>query len=196
MNCAEVEEQMSAYVMNELQNDLHDKIERHIQVCDSCYAWYCEVTEMAEIWSDESTPVAGLNLVEPVLRQLQSRQQSQPYAHLQSQLQSQPEQQSQPQSQPQPEPDELVGSGEIPEPGAANPDKKLFPFPQFPQMRIQQKKRSLQSRMVYVHYGLAASFTIALFQLGIFEHLGLGIVNNGILLSQQVQDFLHMFSTL
>lgn len=178
MNCAEVEEQISAYVINELQDDeLKDRIGDHIRTCKSCYAWFCEVREMAEIWSDENAAVDGLNLVDPVLRQLRTQPSEQlQYAHpqfAQSLL-----------AKPRPEPLAVQ-----------NPQLDPQMDPQ-PQPQIQQRKRILQSRMVYVHYGLAASFTIALFQLGVFEHVGLHIVNNGILLSQQVEGFLRMFGAL
>lgn len=156
MKCAQVEEQMAAYVVHELQDEVFHEIRCHIQTCESCQRWYREVLKMAQIWAGEAgkdttfpveppiakeQPLSELNLVEPVLRKLQSR-------HL-------------------------------------------------PQKWRQHRSLSgMSSRMVYVHYGLAASFTIALFQFGVFQHLGLGIVNNSILLSHQVQSLLQILSTL
>jgi hypothetical protein len=177
MKCAQVEEQMAAYVVHELQDVVFHEIQCHIQTCGSCQRWYREVQEMAQIWAGEDTtfpvdtlitkdsPLSELNLVEPVLQKIQSR-------HRRSDTN---------------DVNDVNGKSGIADTSSANLPQKW---------RQRRGLPGLPSRMVYVHYGLAASFTIALFQFGVFQHLGLGIVNNGILLSHQVQSFLQILSTL
>jgi predicted anti-sigma-YlaC factor YlaD len=55
---------------------------------------------------------------------------------------------------------------------------------------------NVPSRITLVHYGLAASITLALFQLGVFARLGATLVQNGLVLSGQVHTFMQLLSNL
>jgi hypothetical protein len=53
---------------------------------------------------------------------------------------------------------------------------------------------NLSNRMVLLHYGVAASITVALFQSGVFENLG-SLAKHGVVLSNQVNSLIRLLSS-
>lgn len=143
MNCAQVQEQMAAYVGNRVSVAVSETIERHLAICADCELWREEVAELAAIWQHEDEVVPELNLVTGVLAQLESRPQR---------------------------------------------ETAIKVLPKMPRRRL--------IRQSALHYGLAASMTVALFGLGVFDHLGTGLAHNSVVLSNQVQSLLRLISNV
>ncbi|MCL6633531.1 MAG: hypothetical protein K6T63_12980 [Alicyclobacillus herbarius] len=132
MNCTEVQDQMAAYVTQDVPPEMSRDIWEHIRTCEMCRDWYEEVLELAVLWEDD-TPVPNLDLATPVLRRLASR----------------------------------------------TPCRKT--------------RWNLSIRTALMHYGVAASITVALFHFGVFQRLGT-LDAHSVRLSHGIHSILQWFS--
>ncbi|MCL6625889.1 zf-HC2 domain-containing protein [Alicyclobacillus shizuokensis] len=55
---------------------------------------------------------------------------------------------------------------------------------------------NVPSRITLVHYGLAASIALALFQFGVFARLGATLMQNGLVLSDRIYSLMHFLSNM
>ncbi|MEK5640164.1 hypothetical protein BK138_28595 [Paenibacillus rhizosphaerae] len=70
MKCELIQYQMAAYAAHELPPETSLLIEKHLNHCPECQAWYQEITEMSQIWEDPGPVMDMPDIVAGVMEEV------------------------------------------------------------------------------------------------------------------------------